>query len=451
MSQLEASEPTLSEKNSEYSLRKSIINTTSDSTSDTEDASIQQDGGMTAWLQVLGCWLLFMNTWGLTNSFSIFETYYAETKFPHVNPSTISWVGSLQLFLTLFVGVFAGWFLDAGHLRIALLTGTTLMFIGMFATSFCNFYWQVLLAQGICVGLGSGTLAFTSASIIPFYFTKRRMLVAGIVSTGSSVAGTIYPLLLRELFKKVGFGWAVRVLAFVMLTGLLISIAVLKPHAQSKKHARFFAMQYLRDIPYTLFILAYAFMVMSTYVPYFYIQKYALELGIDSQTTFVIVSVMNAATFFGRFPYNYLADMYGGIAVLVPCCFFTSIILFLWRFVHTLPGLFGISATFCFVTGGLVSLPAVTIANLTVDKAEYRTRMGMGYTVAAIGALVGSPVAGALRQGAKGVVAFEGNAGEVMVRWQGTWFVAAVAMMVATALMVWARLLRGGLNLTLKI
>jgi len=196
---------------------------------------------------------------------------------------------------------------------------------------------------------------------------------------------------------------------------------------------------------------AYAFMVMGTYVPYFYIQQYALELGIDKQTTFVIVSVMNAATFFGRFPYNYLADMYGGIAVLVPCCFFTSIILFLWRFVHNLKGLFVISATYCFVTGGLVSLPAVTIANLTADKSEYRTRMGMGYTVAAIGALVGSPVAGVLRQGASGVVRFSGDANEVMVRWQGTWFFAAVAMLVATLLMIWARVLRGGLDLNLKI
>jgi MFS family permease len=192
-------------------------------------------------------------------------------------------------------------------------------------------------------------------------------------------------------------------------------------------------------------------MVMGTYVPYFYIQKYALELGINEQTTFVIVSVMNAATFIGRFPYNYLADMYGGIAVLVPCCFFTSLILFLWRLVHTLKGLFVISATFCFVTGGLVSLPAVTIANLTADKSEYRTRMGMGYTVAAIGALVGTPVAGALRRGAKGVVPYSGDAAEVMARWQGTWFVAATALLIATILMVWARILRGGLDFKLKI
>jgi hypothetical protein len=50
-------------------------------------------------------------------------------------------------------------------------------------------------------------------------------------------------------------------------------------------------------------------MVAGVYVPYFYIQHYALDLGISEDMTFNVVSIMNAATFFGRFPYNYLADM----------------------------------------------------------------------------------------------------------------------------------------------
>jgi MFS family permease len=126
----------------------------------------------------------------------------------------------------------------------------------------------------------------------------------------------------------------------------------------------------------------------------------------------------------------------------VPCCFATAILLFLWRFVHTLSGLIVISATFCFVTGGLVSLPAATIANMTHDKSEYRTRMGMGYTVAAIGALVGNPIAGAAR---------DASSKDVMERWQGAWFVAGGCLLVATVLMVWARVLRAGFDVKVKL
>ena len=50
-------------------------------------------------------------------------------------------------------------------------------------------------------------------------------------------------------------------------------------------------------------------MVSGVYIPYFYIQEYALEIGTDADMTYNVVSIMNAATFFGRFPYNYLADL----------------------------------------------------------------------------------------------------------------------------------------------
>jgi hypothetical protein len=134
--------------------------------------------------------------------------------------------------------------------------------------------------------------------------------------------------MMRELFNKVGFGWAVRILAFVMLGGLSMSLLLLKLHTQAKRKRAIIKSTLLRDAPYTIFIFgkkstllilfdstintrtAYAFMVAGVYVPYFFIQSYALDLSINESMTFNVVSIMNAATFFGRFPYNYLADMY---------------------------------------------------------------------------------------------------------------------------------------------
>lgn len=78
-------------------------------------------------------------------------------------------------------------YLDAGYIRPVVMTGIAFEVVGMVLTSFCNEFWQLALAQGVCVGIGCGMLAFTSAAVIPFYFTKRRMLAAGCVSTGSSI------------------------------------------------------------------------------------------------------------------------------------------------------------------------------------------------------------------------------------------------------------------------
>lgn len=57
----------------------------------------------------------------------------------------------------------------------------------MLMTSFATEYWQILLAQGICVGIGSGLLGLTSVSVIPLYFAKKRMIATGIAATGSSL------------------------------------------------------------------------------------------------------------------------------------------------------------------------------------------------------------------------------------------------------------------------
>jgi hypothetical protein len=68
--------------------------------------------------------------------------------------------------------------------------------------------------------------------------------------------------------------------------------------------------------------------------------------------------------------------------------------------------------------------------------------MGMGYTVAAVGALVGNPIAGAAR------VSYSKD---VMERWQSAWFVAGVCLIITTALMICARVLRAGLDLRIKL
>jgi MFS family permease len=89
----------------------------------------------------------------------------------------------------MLLGTLAGWILDSGYLHVLLVAGTLLEVLGMFMTSLSSKYWQVLLAQGICVGLGSGLLGLTSVAVIPLYFSSKKMLATGIAATGSSIGG----------------------------------------------------------------------------------------------------------------------------------------------------------------------------------------------------------------------------------------------------------------------
>lgn len=64
--------------------------------------------------------------------------------------------------------------------------GSFFIVFGMMMTSICKSYWQFMLAQGICVGIGQGIVFITGVAVVPTYFLVRRGVAAGIAASGSS-------------------------------------------------------------------------------------------------------------------------------------------------------------------------------------------------------------------------------------------------------------------------
>lgn len=143
------------------------------------------DGGLNAWVQVAMGWLIIFVTWGYVNSFGSFQAYYTEV-LPEP-PSTISWIGSIQVFLTFFIGAFSGRLLDAGLFVPTLFVGGVLQLLGIFMMSLSTKWWQLLLSQGVLTGIGGGIFFCPSMGLIATYFSGRRALAVGIVTTGNSV------------------------------------------------------------------------------------------------------------------------------------------------------------------------------------------------------------------------------------------------------------------------
>ena len=74
----------------------------SDAPSVKSTAPTGPDGGPRGWLTVFGAFLALFCTFGQLNSFGTFQTWYAEHQLHHLAPSTISWIGSLQLWVFFF-------------------------------------------------------------------------------------------------------------------------------------------------------------------------------------------------------------------------------------------------------------------------------------------------------------------------------------------------------------
>lgn len=334
---------------------------------------------------------------GVVNTFGVYQTYYKSDLLRHVSDSDISWVGSIQACLLLLVGVATGPLFDAGYFYVLLPVGSFLVVFGMFMTSLCSQYWHVMLAQGVTVGLGSGCLFVPSVAIVSTYFTTKKSFATGIAASGSSIGGIVYPIVFARLQPKIGFPWATRVIAFLMLGMLLVCIAVMRVRVLPPSKRRLFDLAAFREIPFTMFNIGEFFGFMGLYVPFFYIESYAVSKGIMSQSlAFYMLPLLNAGSVFGRIIPNFLADKTGPLNMLIPCAIISALLALCWIAIDSIPGVIIFCILYGFFSGTFVSLPPTTVVSLSPSLSVVGTRMGMSFCFAGFGLLIGTPVAGVI-------------------------------------------------------
>jgi MFS family permease len=235
----------------------------------TADPGPPPDGGLRAWSQCFFAWLAMMNTWGFVNSFGAFQTYY--TGILPQSPSTISWIGSTQAFLMFLIGILSGRALDAGLFKITVTIGFFFQLLGVFMMSLCSKYYQLFLTQGVLTGIGGGIIFCPVMGLISTYFAKRRGVAVGLATTGNAIGGIVYPLVVRQLIPKVGFGWTVRVLGLINLVTLGCVIVFMKPRLPPRKAGPIVECSAVKDLPFVFFVVGSCCLMCSIYFVYYYV------------------------------------------------------------------------------------------------------------------------------------------------------------------------------------
>ncbi|KAF3929377.1 hypothetical protein ABW19_dt0203208 [Dactylella cylindrospora] len=355
------------------------------------------DGGLKAWLQVLGAFFLFFASWGFPNSFGVYQNYYTTELLKGTSSSSIAWIGSIQPFLLMFVGVLTGPLYDKGYFFSLVGTGAFLVTLGIMMTSICKEYYQFVLAQGICIGLGTGCMFVPSVAVIAGYFTMKRSFAIGLASTGGSIGGIVYSVAFRSLVDKIGFGWSTRFLGFLTMVLLMISLAMMRPMQFPARARSLWLPRAFKEPPYTLASVAFGVMFMGLYVPYFQIQGYAAELlKLDRSLSYQLLTIMNVASIFGRTVPTIVADRIGPINAMIPSGAGAAVMGFAWTGTKTMPSIIVFAVLYGFLSGTVVALPPTTIASMGGRLDEIGTRLGMSCVFAGIGLLIGNPIGGVL-------------------------------------------------------
>lgn len=370
--------------------------------------------------------------------FGVFQSYYQTTLLAEQTPDHISWIGSLQVFLLFLGGTLAGPAFDMGYLRFLLVSGTCLTCFGMFMTSICKEYWQLVLAQGLVTGSGFGCLFLPTIAIVSQYFTTKKAIAFGIASVGGSLGqyyldsihpqvlillegGVMYPIIFRHLEPSVGFGWATRVVAFIIFgTQLVAGLTMRHRAAVAITRPQFLDLAAYRKPSLTVYVLGLFFGFMGVYVALYYIQLYAAaRTDISTDLSFYLLPIINGTSIIGRLISNYYADKVGPLNMQIPNALGAAILCFCWIRIDNTGGIITFAALYGIFIGSFTSLPGVTVVGLSPDLSKVGLQLGVSFIVAGLGCLIGGPIAGAILRSQGGWAGLQAWCGVLLVLFGG--------------------------------
>ncbi|KAI9666624.1 MAG: hypothetical protein M1821_004560 [Bathelium mastoideum] len=398
------------------------------------------DGGAKAWSVVAGGWCCLFVSFGWINCIGVFQNYYQTHMLSSYAPSTVAWIPSLEAFMMFAGGPVIGKVYDNYGPFYLLCFGTFFHVFGLMMTSLATKYYQFILAQGICSALGASMIFYPAMTSLTSWFFKKRALAFGVVASGSSTGGVIFPIMVQHLIPQIGFPWTMRACAFMILGLCFIGILTVKsriPPVKKPVSIMEFIVP-LKEPPFVMLTLGSFLFFLGMFLPINFLILQAQTRGMSANLAGYLIPIFNAVSFFGRTIPGYVADKIGRFNVLSFMCGFSGvIILALWLPAAANAPIIVFAALYGFGSGAFVSLAPSAIAQIS-DVRKIGVRTGTLFAIISVAALVSSPIGGAL-------------VGDDHGNYQDLQIYAGVMCCAGAAVLLMTRILLAGPKLAVKV
>ena len=360
------------------------------------------EGGLRAWLVVVAAWFLLFCSFGLMVSIGTLQDYWSQHQLADLSASTVAWIPSVFVYLSLALGLFVGPLFDRYGPRWIALCGSVAELLMIFLLAECKTFWQMMLCCGVLGGLAGALLTTTSLAAVAHWFKEKRGLAQGIAMAGSSRGGSVTPLILCTTLPKYGYAWSMRILGFVFLfcfvVGNILIKARLPPSAEAKRRSMV-SLSIYADLRLGLFTVAVFGFEVVLFGALGILPTYAtLTTSFSPDTGFYLIAILNGVSCLGRILPGYVADKVGRFNTLAIMIVFTLVfMLALWLPLGStsLPALYAFSALFGFGTGSWMALTPACIGQLCRAD-EFGRYYGSIYFVASLATLICIPISGEL-------------------------------------------------------
>ncbi|KAJ7733156.1 major facilitator superfamily domain-containing protein [Mycena metata] len=362
------------------------------------------DGAWRAWSTVAGTFIVQFYVVGVITAFGVFQDFYTRTWLSNCSASTISWIGGVTYFFELGCAPVGGKLYDAGFGRSSVWFGSFLSMLSFFLLSLAkpHQYYQVLLSQGVGMGIGLMLVFGPSMTMVSEHFNGRRGLAMGIVAAASPVGSIVFTIVLNHLFHSpTGFTWGMRYMGFMSLGCFVIGNALIFTPRKTKDRATGTSSATappapIWDLPYILILISGFLWALGANTPNFYMQLYAGTKNLDQTLVFDSFAILCVGSIFGRIIPGWMADRWGAANIFIPSLFALGCMCFAMLGIGTAGGLVIFALLYGYLFGTIISIYLPMIRDLSPDGTNMGRRMGYALSPIGIGMTVGPPMIGAI-------------------------------------------------------
>src|SRR6476646_2192039 len=223
-------------------------------------------------------------------------------------------------------GSLMGWIADRVGTRWTVILGALMIGVGLTISTFGP-RWPLWIGHGLFIGLiGLGGINAPMYIYVSRWFDRRRGSALALISSGSYLAGAVWP----PVFERViaGFGWRQTMLwyavAEIVVSVPLAAIYFRRPpeefHAATASgagvgHARLLGLP--RNVVFAMMCGAGVLCCIPMAMPQGHLVAFCSDLGISRSMGALMLSVLLGTAFLSRQIWGVISDRIGGLATVL--------------------------------------------------------------------------------------------------------------------------------------
>jgi MFS family permease len=347
--------------------------------------------GREGWRNVATGFVSMATVFGVAYSFGAFFGPMAE-EFD-AGRSATSLVFSITASLYFGLGVLSGPAVDRWGPRPVLLVAAAAMGTGLLLTSFVDRLWLGYLTYGVGVGVGVACGYVPMVAVVGGWFVRRRSMALGIAVSGIGVGTLVVAPLAAALIDDMGWRSTYRLFALASVVSLVTCALVASKPPRATPPAVAIEVDEARNPAFVVLYVSGLLLSLALFLVFIFITPFAEDHGVGHVAAAALIGVVGASSVVGRLALGGLADRLGSLRTYRACFLVMGLSYVIWLVTTTYPWLLTFAVIFGVAYGGFIALSPAVMADIFGTAAMGRL-VGIQYTSAGIGALVGPPLAG---------------------------------------------------------